>query len=419
MKNKKKQREQEVRVYAHKGAATLCLILVLAGLGLSIYLLRLHYALAAKQSISGFNVCSAFGGNCESTLTSAAAVQFGLPLAGWGLIYFAILLSMLLFGRLLKESFDAQSRAAAFLIAIPGVMISAILLYMMLSGRSPFCPICTTIHVINFVLLYLLKRQTGQSFSEIFASIFPKSESEEISQQRTGYLAYFSVALIAFASYEGLLLREAKPAAVVAEKKPDASELERIQGLLQSTDQQRIPVGPEDPVQGDSSAPVQLVIFSDYQCPACRGYELELTQIKQTYGNKIQFVFKNFPLDKACNPVVNRDIHIHACEAAFSAEAARKQGKFWIYHDELFIADLESPGVFDSLGQSVGLDMEHFKADRDSEAVKAKVRADIDQGVNADVNATPSIFLNGRHVLDIRPEILRFLIDQILAKQKK
>lgn len=420
MKNKKKQAKGSPEIFedAHPGAAKLCLILILLALAISVYLLRLHHLLAAKQSTAGMDVCSAvFGASCENALTSPAAVQFGLPLAGWGVIYFAILLSLLLLGNFLKETFAVKARATAFLISMPAAAISATLLYLMLSGHAPFCPFCATIHAINFLLVFFLKRQTGQSFGEILGSVFPaSSEDPEVLQNRTAYLAYLSVALIGLASYEWVLLREAKPAVVV--EKPQSSDLQKIQALLQSEEQQQIPVGPDDPVSGDASALAKLLIFSDYECPACRGYEPELSEIRQTYASKLQFVFKNFPLDKACNPIVTRDIHIHACEAAFAAEAARRQGKFWIYHDELFIADLDNPNIFDSLARSAGLDMNRFEIDRHSDAVKAKVRADIDEGVRAGVNATPTLYLNGRKILDIRPDVVHYLIDQIAAQKK-
>src|SRR5262249_27545214 len=153
------------------------------------------------------------------------------------------LLSLLLIGRFLKESFAAQAKAAAFLIAIPGAAISVMLMFTMLSGRAPFCPFCATIHVINFLLLYLLKRQTGQSIGEILDSVFPEeSESSEVSQKRAGYVAYFAVALIALVSYEWLLIREAKPATAVAEK-PQSSDLQKMEALLQSEEQHQISIG--------------------------------------------------------------------------------------------------------------------------------------------------------------------------------
>src|SRR5437870_4530126 len=153
MKNKKKQKvRSQVVIESHTGAARICLILVLLGLAISLYLLRLHDLLAAKQSTAGLDVCSVLGGSCESALTSPAAVRFGLPLAGWGIFYFAILLSLLIMGRFLKETFAAQAKAAAFLIALPRAAISAFLLFTMLSGRAPFCPFCATIHAINFAL---------------------------------------------------------------------------------------------------------------------------------------------------------------------------------------------------------------------------------------------------------------------------
>ena len=185
--------------------------------------------------------------------------------------------------------------------------------------------------------------------------------------------------------------------------------------MFEASAEQDIPVGAEDPILGPAHAPVQIVVFSDFQCPACRGHARELSALVEHYAEKLQVVFKHFPLDSACNPVMKDNLHPKACEAAYAAEAAHKQGKFWPFHDGLFAADLyEDTDIFSSLVQALGLDLQRFEADHLEEATRAKVHSDIELAVRLDVDATPTLFLNRRRVSDTRPQAVRVLIDHVL-----
>src|SRR5689334_7669635 len=80
-------------------------------------------------------------------------------------------------------------------------------------------------------------------------------------------------------------------------------------------------------VKGEASAPITVVEYSDFECPACRVAEPPLHQLLDLYKGKIRFVFKHFPLEM---------MHHTARFAAGTAECAAKQGKFWELHDLLY-----------------------------------------------------------------------------------
>src|SRR5262249_20992451 len=101
--------------------------------------------------------------------------------------------------------------------------------------------------------------------------------------------------------------------------------------------------------------------------------------------------------------------------SAFAAEAARKQGKFWPFHDELFAADLhKGANLFSSLAEASGIDLQRFEAERLEEATRAKVGSDIELGVRLKIGATPNLFLNRRRVSDASPPAMRVLINHVL-----
>lgn len=142
-----------------------------------------------------------------------------------------------------------------------------------------------------------------------------------------------------------------------------------------------------------------LVEYSDLQCPACKSFnEFMKSEIEASgSGNteitkKVAFVYRHFPLAQ----------HENAEEAAYAAEAAGKQGKFFEYTYVLFDKqkdwekDKDADKKFESYAKDMDLDIEKFKKDRDSQETKNKVNSDLLSGQKADVNATPTFYLNGK-----------------------
>jgi len=132
--------------------------------------------------------------------------------------------------------------------------------------------------------------------------------------------------------------------------------------------------------------------------------------VLEQYPNDVKLVFKNFPLTR---------IHKSAMGAAVASLAANQQGKFWEFHSGLFknYNNLNDE-KFDEIAQSVGLDMEQFKQDRQNPALSAMVQRDLKDGVEAGVRGTPSIFVNGRLLQQRSLAGFKQIIDAELAKKK-
>lgn len=147
-----------------------------------------------------------------------------------------------------------------------------------------------------------------------------------------------------------------------------------------------------DRVKGDKAAKALLIEYSDFQCPACATYEPMLEQAVAEYGERVAFVYRHFPL---------RQIHPNAQLAAQAAEAAGMQSKFWEMHDKLFDtqtawSSLSNPrDTFKTYAESLELNVETFMTDLDSETTKSAVEADYQSGVKANVQGTPTFYLNG------------------------
>jgi thiol-disulfide isomerase/thioredoxin len=143
----------------------------------------------------------------------------------------------------------------------------------------------------------------------------------------------------------------------------------------------------DSPSKGNPAAPVVMVEFADFQCPACRAAKPLLEEVLKKHDGQTRLVFKHFPLS----------MHQHAEKAARAARAAQQQGKFWEMYGVLFDnQDRLSPPVIDELAKGLGLDMAKFQKDIESEAAADAVARDRKQGERLDLQSTPTLFINGR-----------------------
>lgn len=162
--------------------------------------------------------------------------------------------------------------------------------------------------------------------------------------------------------------------------------------VLSQTIQPVSPIDVSDHVKGNIESKVVLIEYSDLQCPACKVYHPVLKKLNEDFKGKIAFAYRHFPL---------RGIHKYSDISAQAAEAASYQNKFWEMADKLFdeqdkwSAENYPKDLFIEYASSLGLDVEKFKKDLDSNQLKDKIEKDYQSGIKAGVNATPTFFLNG------------------------
>jgi protein-disulfide isomerase len=151
-----------------------------------------------------------------------------------------------------------------------------------------------------------------------------------------------------------------------------------------------VPVSPLDHRQGDPNAPCTLVEYGDYQCPSCgQAYPL-LKRVQKHFGERLLFVFRNFPLTQ---------MHRHAEAAAETAEFAGAHNKFWEMHDLLYE---NQPRLGDELLQELAQEL-HLGPAKLRHALETReflprVKADFSGGVRSGVNGTPTFFINGQRL---------------------
>lgn len=169
-------------------------------------------------------------------------------------------------------------------------------------------------------------------------------------------------------------------------------------------------------ILGPPDAPVTLEEYGDFQCPPCGALSDPINRLQHDYNPRLRIIFRHFPLPN----------HPHAREAAWASEAAGLQGRFWEMHDLLYREQLiwtkvsDVPTLFHSYAGILGLNLDRFKKDMESDKVKTRVTSDQKRGVQLGVKNTPTIFLNNRELAptSLNPAELRKEIDAAVKNVK-
>jgi protein-disulfide isomerase len=193
------------------------------------------------------------------------------------------------------------------------------------------------------------------------------------------------------------------PASSVAQATPDS--------LTVAADQGRI--------LGAESAPVWLLIVSDFQCPWCKvWHDSAFATLKREYvdAGKVRFAYMNFPLS----------IHANAIPAAMAAMCASAQGKFWETHERIFLTQkkwevMPNPAAYlDSLAVASGADATKQRACTSTKAMQGLIEADLARARKAGAGSTPTFFIGGSKIEGAAPVgAFRHALDSALATTKK
>ena len=150
------------------------------------------------------------------------------------------------------------------------------------------------------------------------------------------------------------------------------------------------PIEDVDHVRGERGAPLELVMFGDFQCPFCLGAQSVLSRVHSRLGDRLVFVFRHLPIPER---------HPLSPLAAEASEAAAAQGRFWEYHDALFQAQPKlSRETMLEVGRELGIDVERMAAEIDAGVHRDRIERDIRSAEQSGATGTPTFFVNGvRH----------------------
>ena len=141
-------------------------------------------------------------------------------------------------------------------------------------------------------------------------------------------------------------------------------------------------------MRGERGAPLELVMYGDFQCPFCLGAQSILRRVRDRLGDRLVFAFRHLPIPER---------HPLAPLAAEASEAAAAQGRFWDFHDALYAAQPKlSPEVIFGLGDELGLDGEQIRGEVESGLHRPRIERDLASAAASGATGTPTFFLNGK-----------------------
>lgn len=361
----------------------------LIGLVISIYSVTHHIELRANGHTEAFcNISSTV--NCDAVAQSKYAEIFGIPVGVFGAGYF--LAMMFLAGTTaLGHKSRRENEGAWFILAGLGVVSSLVLGAISLGIIKAVCIVCLATYamtIIQAIIAFLLSRDGDHR----------TFETKAVGNGLTSAAVAVAIAVVVF--------NFARPSAELPKEMQDIPGKNDMNAnsltLLPKVNEITINRTPysgagEDYRVGNDDAKVVVVEFADYQCPACGAARQVFEDLHKQLGDRVLFVFKNFPLSNKCNGAMQSDMHPHSCDIARLARCAGQYGKFWEYHklafDEQNRASLDAAKEW---GRKVGMTDVQMQTCLASPDILAKLRDDGDLGNRIGVDGTPAVYLNGR-----------------------
>ena len=213
---------------------------------------------------------------------------------------------------------------------------------------------------------------------------------------------YVIVTVITIVLFGGIILVASKPK-TTTQSNETANQVIPLEEIIGTSPNTNLPT---------DKAKVVVVEVSDFECPACKSMWATVNKIIADYGTEVSVVYRQFPLTS---------IHNYAYNAAKASEAAGIQGKFFDYQDILFRNQTDNSNPlkeedFISFATELNLDIEKFKQDYSSDAVKAQVDEDIKYANSLGVNSTPTFYIDGKKIdhskISLYDEVKRLVMEK-------
>jgi uncharacterized membrane protein len=366
----------------------LLLLSSVAMLGLSIYLTNHYFHVKFPSGLTGGSLCD-FGSffNCDTATLSPASNIAGVPISIVGAITGTFLLLGYLFNNAMMEGTNH------FLLRVNFVGCIGLFLYSLIALGS-LCPVCTAYYVFSGLALYLFHKNS------------------EITSPDFKILAGYAVTVLVVGGFiwNSVNTKLEKSDALAKDLLKQYYGLANL-GSPKVPSKFRLASATEK----FEDAPIQITIYSDFQCPACKALSKITPLIAKRYEGKVNMQYMFYPLDHNCNPGIQRPLHEYACQAAYLSTCTGPE-KFERVHDDIFDAQNElNQSWIDNYAKKENV-TECIKSVETKESVLNTIKA-----ANAfNIRSTPSMLVNGVKIEGVLPPSqLYIILDDLLEKAKK
>lgn len=376
------------------------MLLALCGFFIALWLLSVHLRITTGQA-SLTESCSTIipvdnNHGCASIAVSAYSKPLGIPLPALAMGFYFSLFSLCFWAWRNPQSCYEPLYFAYFMasLAIPVTMLMAFIAKTKVHG---FCPGCAGLWTINLCIWPALVKQLGLRWGNALGSLSELITHDKLRLQRARVmrsLIFSGSSILIFCVIGFVAATVQSQAGMFGDKERGIKEYQEGNVVFLNAD---MFTGPQiKGVRSGTGIVMDIVEFSDLQCPACRMAAQYFRPFMLQHGNEVRFAYHNYPLDGACNAYVPNGMHHMGCASARAAICAGNQDKFFEFHDQAFDnQESLSDETLAQAAQNIGLDMDKFNACLKDPQTESRLQKDIEWGESVKVEFTPTIIING------------------------
>jgi protein-disulfide isomerase/uncharacterized membrane protein len=326
--------------------------------------------------------------SCDAVNTSAYSEILGIPIATLAIPFYATVLALATLGLRSRRG----ARALVVAAGAGAVLYAAFLFYISKTQLGFVCAWCIRLYAVNLAILLL----------GVLGGRVRLPDRQMLVTAGSLFIGILLVSVGGERCYRAFLIGDS-PTGVArngTQHDRDPKGLAPALTFQVKTEDGKnatLTIEPDDPWVGNRDSKVAVVIFGDFECGYCKRESSEIARLETTYGDRVLFVFKHFPMDPACNTGVNNRKHPDACLAAKASECARHQGRFWAFHDLAF-KNQHQLGVdyLRTYAVQAGASGDLYDACMATETPFEAVRKDAQAGTALDIHGTPRVYINGK-----------------------
>lgn len=384
-------------------------ILSIIGFALSIKLAMIYYsanydkyALASFCSINDFI-------DCDGAAKTTVSQFLGIPLAYWGMLFYLFTFFMTIVDKLknikLLKFLEVFKNPMTYITVI-GTF--AFIVSMTLAGISiwmikKLCILCVITYFIDFLIALIPAENWKDYFKSFKTTFFDFIDGIKSYPKTFIILLILSASFLTYSGITDCFL-------------PHLRRTKEIKEFLAMEDN---PYMINGNILGSENADVVIELYSDYGCPICSVYNKIIHKAVREYSN-VKVVHYNLPFDTECNYELPKTMHPGACFMAKAAIAAGKQNNYWGMSSLLYEKHPMNEKQLIPLINKLGLNKEEFLKYMNSKEVNDKLQADIYKSYELNLDATPTMFVNGEKKLGIMSYTeLKKLLESHGAKRRK
>jgi len=356
----------------------------------------MHLQLVSDSSYTSFCDISETV-NCTDLYQSQYGRVAGVPVALGGVVWFMVVL-LLVFADTRGPVRSSKNIALYLLVwSTVGLSVVMYMAYASFIVLGTFCILCGVVYVTVTGIFLMTGSGPATPFRQLPSAVI--QDLRILVQRPIGFFVtlVFMAGSVAVAAW----FPEPRPAASLTQSPPVPEDSEQTNAQRSEFERFWSAQPRADSRLTDVEAPVVIVKFNDYQCPACAQthlvYEPIFAKYESSYPGSVRLVTRDFPLDPSCNDSSPNGPHGAACDAAVAVRLARRVGdaeaqrvEEWLYENQ---ETLDQETITAALLELTGVDPGAFEMQR--AGVIDEIKVDIAVGVALPVEATPTFVING------------------------